>query len=147
MYIYYKTAAGNSISSQLGSSSQGNRYSMEKAGGTALPSSTISHLPGHSSPASQAGRRVGPASSLRPHCLHVWRKEGRCCFMTLHCSLYHVIRAHVLSPPFYDGVRFFTLSLFSYPFLVLTADSSVFYSFFTSCDSFTLLSSILLPGF
>jgi hypothetical protein len=34
-YIYYTmTAAGNSVSSQLGSSYQGNRYGKEKAGGT-----------------------------------------------------------------------------------------------------------------
>jgi hypothetical protein len=32
----------------------------EKAVGTARLSHTKSHLPGHSSPASQAGRRVGP---------------------------------------------------------------------------------------
>jgi hypothetical protein len=54
------TAAGNSISSQLGSSCKGNRYSTVKAGGTVRPSRT-SHLPGHSPLASQAGRRVGPA--------------------------------------------------------------------------------------
>ncbi len=35
MYIYYITAAGNSISSQLDSSCQGNRHGTEKAGGTA----------------------------------------------------------------------------------------------------------------
>jgi hypothetical protein len=34
MYIYYITAAGKSISSQLDSSCQGNRYGTEKAGGT-----------------------------------------------------------------------------------------------------------------
>jgi hypothetical protein len=59
--IYYSTGDGNSISSQLSSSCQGNRYDMEKTGGTARPSRTKSHLPGHSPPASQAGRRVGPA--------------------------------------------------------------------------------------
>jgi hypothetical protein len=32
-----------------------------KAGGTARPSCTKSHLQGHSPPASQAGRHVGPA--------------------------------------------------------------------------------------
>jgi hypothetical protein len=53
--------AGYSISSLLGSSCQGNRYGTEKAGGTARPSRTKSHLPGHAPPASQAGRRVGPA--------------------------------------------------------------------------------------
>jgi hypothetical protein len=56
VYIYYITAAGNSISSQLGSSCQGNWYSTEKAGGMAHSiTRTTSHLPG------QAGRRVGPA--------------------------------------------------------------------------------------
>jgi hypothetical protein len=33
VYIYYITAAGNSISRQLGSSYQGNQYCMEKTGG------------------------------------------------------------------------------------------------------------------
>jgi hypothetical protein len=61
MYIYYTTAAGNSISSHLGSSCQGNWYSTEKAGGTDRPSRTKSNLPGHSPPANQGGRRVGPA--------------------------------------------------------------------------------------
>jgi hypothetical protein len=61
MDIYYITAAGNSISSQLGSSCQGNRYRTEKAGGTDSPSCTKSHLPGHSPSSSQAGRRFGPA--------------------------------------------------------------------------------------
>ncbi len=46
---------------QLGSSCQGNRYFTEKAGSTARPSRTKSHLPGHFPPASQAGRRVVPA--------------------------------------------------------------------------------------
>jgi hypothetical protein len=50
-----------SISTQLGSSCQGNRYGTEKAGGMAPPSHTKPHLPGHFPPASQAGRRVGPA--------------------------------------------------------------------------------------
>ncbi len=69
MYIYYITAARNSISSHVGSSCQGNRYCTEKAGGTARPSRTISDLPvpGRYPPASQAGRRGGPPS-LRPHC-------------------------------------------------------------------------------
>ncbi len=57
----YKKAPGNSFSPQLGSYCQGNRYGTEKAGGTARPSRTKSHVPGHHSPpASQAGRRVGP---------------------------------------------------------------------------------------
>jgi hypothetical protein len=45
----------------LGSFCQGNRYGTDKAGGTARPSRTKSHLPGHSPSASQAGRRVRPA--------------------------------------------------------------------------------------
>ncbi len=36
-------------------------YGAEKAGSTARLSHTKSHLPGHSTPASQAGRRVRPA--------------------------------------------------------------------------------------
>jgi hypothetical protein len=48
------TAPGNSISSQLGSSCQGNRYGIEKAGGTARSSRTKNHT-------RWAGRRVGPA--------------------------------------------------------------------------------------
>jgi hypothetical protein len=43
-----------------GSFCQGNRYGMEKKDGTARPSRTKSHLPGHSPPARQAGRRDGP---------------------------------------------------------------------------------------
>jgi hypothetical protein len=46
---------------QLGSSCQGNRYGTEKAGGITRSPRTKSHLPGDSPPASQAGRRVGPA--------------------------------------------------------------------------------------
>ncbi len=61
VYIYYITTAENYISLQLGSPCQGNRYGTEKAGGTARPSHAKSHLPGHSPPASQAGRRVWPA--------------------------------------------------------------------------------------
>jgi len=61
MYIYYTTAAGNSISSHLGSSGQGNRYGKERIRGTAHPILTKSHLPSHSPPASQADRRVGSA--------------------------------------------------------------------------------------
>ncbi len=60
-FTTYVTAAGNSFSSQLDSSYQDNRYSMEKAGCAACPSRTKSHLPCHSPPASQAGRRVGAA--------------------------------------------------------------------------------------
>ncbi len=50
MYIYYITAAVNSVSSQLGSSRLGDRYSAEKAGGAARPSRTKSHRPNHSPP-------------------------------------------------------------------------------------------------
>ncbi len=52
-----------------GRSWQGNWYGTEKADSTARPSRTKSHLPGHSPPASQAGRRLGPGLySLQPHC-------------------------------------------------------------------------------
>ncbi len=47
--IYYITAAGNSMSSQLGSSCPGKQDGTEKTGGTAHPSRTKSHLPGHPS--------------------------------------------------------------------------------------------------
>ncbi len=58
LYIYYMTAAGNAIGLQLGSSVRATGYGTEKAGCTVRPS----HLPGNSSLASQAGRRVGPAN-------------------------------------------------------------------------------------
>ncbi len=64
VYIYYITAAGNSISSQLGSSAQGNRYCTAKAGGMARPSRTKSHLSGHSPPASRVGPALYPSASL-----------------------------------------------------------------------------------
>ncbi len=51
---FHQDAAGQLLPGQP-------RYCMEKAGGTARPSRTKSHLPGHSPPASQAGSRVGPA--------------------------------------------------------------------------------------
>ncbi len=112
----------------------------KKAGGTALPSRTKSHLPGHSSPASQAGRRVGPASIVVG--LNGCRYGGRRgAAVSWRCSLYHVVRAHVLSPPFYDGVRFFH----PLPFLSLSRPYCWFLLFFfTSCHSFVLLSFILL---
>ncbi len=66
------TAAGNSISTQLGSFCQDNRYCTKKASGSARPSRTKSHLSGHSSLASQAFRRVSQPSSLRPHWLNPW---------------------------------------------------------------------------
>ncbi len=61
VYIYYVTAARNSVRSQLGSSCQGNRYGTEKAGALAR---TKSHLPGHSPPASMAAALLGQPSSL-----------------------------------------------------------------------------------
>ncbi len=77
VYIYFITAAGNSVSSQLGNFRHGKRYGMEKAGGAK------SHLRGHSPQASRAGHRVGSALySLRPHCPHLtnspryWTKEN-----------------------------------------------------------------------
>ncbi len=55
MAVYNITAAGNSISSQLGSSCHGNRYGAEKASDTARPLRKNSHLSGYSSPVGQAG--------------------------------------------------------------------------------------------
>jgi hypothetical protein len=60
VYTYYRTAAGNSSSTQLCSSCQRNRYGTEKAGGTAHTSHTKSHL------LSRAAV-LGQPSSLRPH--------------------------------------------------------------------------------
>ncbi len=60
-FTIHITAAGNSVSTQLGSSCQGIRYGTEKPGGTTRPSHTKSHLLGHSPSAIQAGRRAGPA--------------------------------------------------------------------------------------
>jgi len=57
MYIYYVTAAGNSISSQLGSSCQGNQYGKEKEDGR-WPIHHIQITPARSLSSS---RRVGPA--------------------------------------------------------------------------------------
>jgi hypothetical protein len=76
VYIYYIKAAGNSLSSQLGSSCHGNNavYNMEKAGGSARPSRTKSQLPGPS--ASQVGRRVWPALYIL--CPHWWDTRGMC---------------------------------------------------------------------
>jgi hypothetical protein len=47
LFINYLPSSENSISLQLGSSCQGNRYGTENTGGTK------SHLAGHSPPASQ----------------------------------------------------------------------------------------------
>jgi hypothetical protein len=56
-------AAGNSISSQLGSSCQGNRYGTAKVEGTTRPSHVKSQMPGHSPPAGQVCRHA-PSVSL-----------------------------------------------------------------------------------
>ena len=48
VYIYYITAAGNSISSQMGGSYQGDRYGTQKAGGYG-PSITCTITPAASS--------------------------------------------------------------------------------------------------
>jgi hypothetical protein len=61
-WTFYHLAAGQLLSGQPVRYGKGNRYGTEKAGGTARPSRRESHLLGHSPPASQAGRRVGPAS-------------------------------------------------------------------------------------
>jgi hypothetical protein len=52
----FTAAAGNSISSQLGSSYQGNRYNTEKA--AVQP---VHEVQNHSLPGSQSGRHVGTA--------------------------------------------------------------------------------------
>ncbi len=54
---FHQLAAGQLLSGQP-------RHGTGKASSTALPSRTKSHLPGHFPPASQAGRRVGPALLL-----------------------------------------------------------------------------------
>jgi hypothetical protein len=59
--LQYTTAAGISSARSWADPTRATSYGMEKAGGTVCPSRTKLHLPGHSSPASQAGRRVGPA--------------------------------------------------------------------------------------
>jgi hypothetical protein len=51
-----------SARSCMGSSYQGSRYDTKKAGGTACPSRTRSHLPGNSPPASQAVAVLGQPS-------------------------------------------------------------------------------------
>ncbi len=58
LYIYYTTAAGNAISSQLLS---GQMVRSGKSVSTDRPSQCKSHLPGHSPQLSWGGRRVGPA--------------------------------------------------------------------------------------
>ncbi len=66
--IYYITADGNSISSELRSSCQVNRYGTDKAGGTARPSST-KITPAGSLSSSQPARRaaaLGQPSSPAP---------------------------------------------------------------------------------
>ncbi len=69
VYIYYITAAGNSISSQLSSSLQGCRYGKAKAGGTA-----VHNIQNHTcrvTPIQPAWRVavLGQPSSLWPHWL------------------------------------------------------------------------------
>ncbi len=63
VYIYYITASWKSISSQLDSSCQGNRYGTEKAGSTARPSHTKSQMRVTPS-ATQVGRRAVLGSPL-----------------------------------------------------------------------------------
>ncbi len=88
VYIYFITAAGNSVRSQLGSSCQGNRISVKKAGGTARPSCTKSHLLGHSHPVKPARRAavLGQPSSLQPHwaCLPQVNNDPCCTVGTLN---------------------------------------------------------------
>ncbi len=56
VHLYYITAAGNSHHLAAGQLLSRPLVRYGKAGGTARPSRTESHLP----PAGQAGRRVGP---------------------------------------------------------------------------------------
>jgi hypothetical protein len=118
----------------------------KKAGGTARPSRTKSHLPDHFY-SSQPG---GPPCWVQPlvfgliGCRYGGRRDAA---VSWRCSLCHVIRAHVLSPPFYDGVRFFhPLHFFlsvSRPYCWFL---HVLLFFHLYSHLFVLLSSILLPG-
>ncbi len=86
-YIDYK-AAGNSISSQLGSSCQGNRYGTEKASGMDRPSCTKTHMPGHSPPASKrAGVLDQPSASFALIEAAQLRADG-----IFSCS--HIVKVH-----------------------------------------------------
>ncbi len=61
-FTVHITAVGNSFSPQWWAApGEGNRYGTEKAAGTARPSRTKRHMPGHSPLASKLGRSVGPA--------------------------------------------------------------------------------------
>ncbi len=73
---------GNYISSQVGSSCQGNRYGMEMAGGTARPSRTKSLLPGHSPPCQPGG----------PPC---WAGPLAFGLIDEHCTLKHTHMPHL----------------------------------------------------
>jgi hypothetical protein len=69
-YMYYITAAENSISSQLGSSYQGNWYGTEKGGVTTRPSHSKSHLPGQFSSSKPGGPPYWASLlTFRPHCV------------------------------------------------------------------------------
>jgi hypothetical protein len=72
VFIYIITTVGNSVSSQLGNSCQGNRYSVVKAGGTARPSHTKSHLMGDSPPCWTSSLVFGLIGSVQ--CL--WGLKG-----------------------------------------------------------------------
>jgi hypothetical protein len=65
-FIYYITAGSSWKFHQLaaGQLRQGGWNGTEKAGGTARPLLTKSHLPGHSPPAGKAGRHSGQCHTL-----------------------------------------------------------------------------------
>ncbi len=84
VYIYYITAAGNSISLQLGSSCQGNWYGMEKSGGT-----PVHHIQDHTcqiillQPVRLVAVLGQPSrTTFNPHQNDQGRK-GPCCFQRL----------------------------------------------------------------
>jgi hypothetical protein len=68
VYICFITAAGNSISSQLGSSCQGNRYGAEKAGSRVRPSCTKSCLLCTLSPSQSGGQHNTTVWALDQPC-------------------------------------------------------------------------------
>ncbi len=77
MYIYLITVASWQFHQHTaGQLCLGNRYSTEKAGGTARPSHIKSRLLGHSPPASQEDRRVGAALGQAGVCLSYWQVRG-----------------------------------------------------------------------
>jgi hypothetical protein len=75
VHIYYISAAGNSISSQLGSSYQGNRYVWKRQAVRPIHHVQNHTLPGHSPPAARRAAMLGQPSRLQPFCLN-WGEWG-----------------------------------------------------------------------